>query len=242
MRNWHPYLADTLAEMSQAGVRRAVGLVMAAHRSYSSCLQYRENVRDARRQIRDEGRVDVEITYVEDWHEHPAFVETWAAHIERALATLPESARANAQIIFTAHSIPLPMAEAYPYREQLLASARAIAARLGRADWTLVYQSRSGRTGDPWLEPDVVDYLRASRAEGLEAAVLCPIGFVSDHVEVLYDLDHEALGVSREIGLTAVRAESPNDDPRFLRMMADLVRGAWRRYERGRPISLGTVA
>jgi ferrochelatase len=238
MRNWHPFLADTLSEMSRAGIRHALGVIMAAHRSYSSCLQYRENVRDARAAVKEAGLADVDITYAGDWHEHPRFIETWATHIEQALEKLTPNQRPGARLVFTAHSIPTPMADAYPYREQLLDSARVVAERLGRPDWTLVYQSRSGRPGDPWLEPDVCDYLRTARSSGLEAAVLCPIGFVSDHVEVLYDLDHEALSVAREIGLAAVRAETPNDDPVFVDMMADLVRTACERYDAGHPLAL----
>jgi ferrochelatase len=238
MRNWHPLLADTLSDLSRAGIRHALGLIMAAHRSYSSCLQYRENVRDARAAIVEAGLADVDVTYAGDWHEHPRFIETWAAHIAEALDELPSRHRGDARLVFTAHSIPTPMADAYPYREQLIASARLVAERLRRSDWTLVYQSRSGRPGDPWLEPDVCDYLKTARSSGLEAAVLCPIGFVSDHVEVLYDLDHEALGVAREIGLAVVRAETPNDDPAFIEMLADVVRLACDRYDAGRALTL----
>lgn len=238
MRNWHPFLADTLSEMSRAGVRHALAVIMAAHRSYSSCLQYRENVRDARTAVREAGLADIDITYAADWYAHPRFVETWASHIEQALQKLPPNQRPGAKLVFTAHSIPIPMADAYPYREQLLASARLVAERVGRPDWTLVYQSRSGRPEDPWLEPDVCDYLKTARSSGLEAVVFCPIGFVSDHVEVLYDLDHEALSVAREIGLAAVRAETPNDDPLFIDMMADVVRSVCARFEAGRPLTL----
>jgi ferrochelatase len=239
MRNWHPFLADTLADMARAGVRRAIGVIAAAHRSYSSCQQYRENVRDARASLRAAGGRDVEVVYVDDWHEHPRFIEAWARHIDRALQALPAPLRPGARLIFTAHSIPMPMSAAYPYREQLLASCRAIANRLRRADWTLVYQSRSGRPEDPWLEPDVLEYLRGARRDGLVAAVLCPVGFITDHVEVLYDLDHRALALCREIDLPAVRAETPNDDPVFIQMMADVVRSTWRRYERGTPLQVG---
>ena len=130
------------------------------------------------------------------------------------------------------------MAEASRYREQLDASARLVATEVGQRDWALVYQSRSGRPGDPWLEPDVCDYLRQARAEGVSAAVLCPIGFVCDHIEVLYDLDHEAADVCREIGLPMTRAEAVNDDPMFLDMMADVVMTTIRRYEHGRPLAL----
>jgi ferrochelatase len=130
------------------------------------------------------------------------------------------------------------MAEASRYREQLETSSRLVAASAGVQDWALVYQSRSGRPGDPWLEPDVCDYLRQARAEGLDAAVLCPIGFVCDHIEVLYDLDHEAAAVCEEIGLPMTRAAAVNDDPMFLDMMADVVMTTIRRYEHGRPLAL----
>src|SRR6185503_1532329 len=130
------------------------------------------------------------------------------------------------------------MAQQFPYEAQLRASASRIAAAVGRSDWALVYQSRSGRPGDPWLEPDVCDYLRQARRDGLGAAVLCPIGFVCDHVEVLYDLDREAAGVCQEVGLEMTRAEAVNDDPRFLDMMADVVMTTMRRYEHGKPLAI----
>ncbi len=223
MRNWHPFLSDTLREMSHAGVRRAVGFIMAAHASYSSCEQYRENVLAARQTIRDAGLADVEVTYVAGWHAHEGFVAANAGHVRDALERLPARSRPQARVIFTAHSIPVRMAERSTYREQLTESARQVAASAGVADWALVYQSRSGRPQDPWLEPDVCDYLRAAKAQGLKAAVLCPIGFVCDHVEVLYDLDHEAAEVAKEIALPLTRAGTVNDDPRFLDMMADVV-------------------
>lgn len=239
MRNWHPLLRETLTAMARDGVRRAIGVVAAAHRSYSSCQQYRENVRDARKAFGAAGGRSLDVVYVRDWHEHPLFVEAWARHIDRALESLPSASRAAARLVFTAHSIPMTMATGYPYREQLLASCRAIADRLRHHDWTLVYQSRSGRPDDPWLEPDVLTHLREARRAGLKAAVLCPVGFIADHVEVLYDLDHEALALCREMGLPAARAETPNDDPVFIEMLADVVRSTWRRYEHGTPLQVG---
>ncbi len=146
--------------------------------------------------------------------------------------------RERARVVFTAHSVPVAMAAAGRYQAQLQESARLVADRLGRTDWALVFQSRSGRPGDPWLEPDVRDYLRAERAKGLEAVVLCPIGFVCDHIEVLYDLDHEAAAVCREIGLTMARAHAVNDDPGFIDMMADVVLRTWGRYRTGRPLRI----
>jgi len=237
MRNWHPLLPDTLRAMHAAGARRAIGFITAAQHSYSSCQQYRENVAAARAELRREGR-DVEVTFVGSWFDHPLFVAANEAHVREAIARLPEGDRATARIIFTAHSIPVPMAETSRYREQLRESARLVAEKVGVRDWALVYQSRSGRPGDPWLEPDICEYLRAERAAGLAAAVICPIGFVCDHVEVLYDLDREAADVSREIGLRMTRAESVNADPVFLDMMTDVVMATVKRYARGRPLPI----
>ena len=238
MRNWHPFLADTLREMYDAGVRRAIGFIAAAQHSYSSCQQYRENVAAAREALKAGGRGDIDVTYVDSWFNNSGFIAANAAHVRAAIERLPDAVRASARLVCTAHSIPLPMAERSRYREQLTESARLVAAETGVRDWDVVYQSRSGRPEDPWLEPDVCDYLRREQVQGLRAAVLCPIGFVCDHIEVLYDLDREAAGVCREIGLPMTRAESVNDDPLFLDMMADVVRRTVSRYAAGRPLPL----
>ena len=238
MRNWHPYLADTLASMSRRGVRRAIGILAAAQRTYSGCLQYKENVRDARTALRRTGARDIEVVYVGDWHEHPGFIDANADNVRQAFARLPDAVRDRARLVFTAHSIPAPMAERYPYEQQLRASAGLIAAAAGRAEWELVYQSRSGRPGDPWLEPDVCDYLRTERARGLDAVVLCPAGFLCDHVEVLYDLDVEAAAVCRDTGIVMQRASAVNDHPRFIDTLADAVIDVWRRYDEKRPVSI----
>jgi ferrochelatase len=237
MRNWHPYLADTLKQMYADGIRRSIGFITAAHQTYSSCQQYRENVIDAQKALEAEGG-HLDVTYAASWYDHPLFVEANASHVRAARERLPEEVRAAARLVFTAHSIPLPMAEASRYREQLMESARLIAERTGIADWTLVYQSRSGRPQDPWLEPDVCDYLRREHAQGLSAAIICPVGFVCDHIEVLYDLDREAADVCASIGLPMARAESVNDDPIFIDMMADVVLATIRRYEAGRPLPI----
>ena len=240
MRNWQPLLGDTLKDMHAAGARNAIGFIAAAHHCYSSCQQYRENVADARTALRTDTGADIDIAYVESWFDHPLFAEANARHVRAALTRLPAIRRGAARLVCTAHSIPLPMADASRYREQLLESARLVAEQAGVADWALVYQSRSGRPGDPWLEPDICAYLRSEHNGGLEAVVLCPIGFVCDHIEVLYDLDHEAAGVCRDIGLPMVRAEAVNDDPLFLDMMTDVVLRTIRRYERGRPLPIVT--
>ncbi len=238
MRNWHPLLAATLRTMSAAGHRRAIGFIAAAQHSYSSCEQYRKNVADARVALRGAGMGDVDVTFVGSWFDHDLFVAANAAHVTTALQRLPAEHRSTARLIFTAHSIPQTMAESCCYREQLSAGAALVAARAGIADWTLVYQSRSGRPEDPWLGPDICDYLRQEGARGLQSAVLCPIGFVCDHIEVLWDLDQEAAAVCREHGIEMARAEAVNSDPLFLDMMADVVLATIRRHEQGRPLPI----
>jgi ferrochelatase len=242
MRNWHPFLADTLRQMSQDGIRRAVGVIAAAHRSYSSCTQYRENVADARRALRDAGLPDVEITYVRDWHVSDGFIDANAANIRAALETLPADVRDAAEIVFTAHSIPVTMAQRYPYERQIRESADAVSEHLGRPTSRIVYQSRSGRPEDPWLEPDVCEYLRDAACRGTRAVVLSPIGFVSDHIEVLYDLDVEAATLARELGLGFARASAANDHPRFVSALADAVGETTARYAAGRPLPIAVPA
>jgi protoporphyrin/coproporphyrin ferrochelatase len=282
MRNWHPYLKDTMAAMARDGVRRAVGVIAAVHRSYSSCTQYRENVEAARAELRGMGLPDIEVSYVSDWHVHPGFIEANADHVSAAFAELPHALGDEARLVFTAHSIPVSMAERYPYVRQLTESAEAILAALMAAGLkpgptysaglkpcptdpaglkpgptypaglkpcpthsaglkpcpTIAYQSRSGRPDDPWLGPDVGDYLRAEAAKGLKAAVLCPVGFICDHVEVLYDLDVEAAAIARELGIVMVRASTVNDHPQFIGTLADAVLRTVERYRSGRPLQM----
>ncbi len=245
MRNWHPFLADTLAEMSRAGVKRAVGFLAAAQRSYSSCTQYRENVDAARATLRERQLADVEIVYVGDWHTHPGFIEANADHVIDALERLTPPMRERARLIFTAHSIPETMAARFPYQRHLQETAEAVAgavrvklARREPIDYALVYQSRSGRPEDPWLGPDVCDYLREEATRGLAAAVLSPIGFLCDHIEVLYDLDVEAVDVCRQVSIPMVRARAVNDHPRFADAMADAVLQTCSRYASGRPLPI----
>ena len=241
MRNWHPYLADTLREMHAAGVRRAIGFIAAAQHSYSSCQQYRENVAAARAELRAHG-ADIDITFVESWFDHPGFIAANAAHVRDALARLDPALQDAARLVCTAHSIPTPMAARSRYREQLMESSRlvaeAAASAIGRWSSRAAAAGRKTRGSSP---TSATTSARA-KAEGLQAAVLLPIGFVCDHIEVLYDLDREAAEVCTEIGLPMVRAESVNDDPRFLDMMADIVLRTIRRHETGRPLPLAPVA
>jgi ferrochelatase len=240
MRNWHPLLPETLRQMASNGVARAVGFIAAAHRSYSSCGQYRQNVLQARSEIRS-ARQAPEIIYTGDWHTHDGFIEAVVDHVEQARATLPAGVRDRARLVFTAHSIPTSMAHADTYQRQLAESAELVAQRLHVKTWALVYQSRSGRPQDPWLEPDVNAYLRESKArsnEPLDAVVIAPLGFVCDHVEVLYDLDIEAKATSEELGIAFARAAAVNDHPRFLDTMADAVIATIERYRAGRPLMM----
>jgi ferrochelatase len=245
MRNWHPFLEDTLADMSQRGERRAIGVIAAAHRSYSSCAQYRENVAAARAALAGRGLADVEVCYVGDWHTHPGFIDANAARVHEALLQLPAAVRDEARVVFTAHSIPVSMALQYPYQQQIEESARLVMARRAElkfgpaeASSTVVYQSRSGRPEDPWLGPDICDYLREEAASGLRAVVIAPVGFICDHIEVLYDLDVEAAGVCRELGLPVARAQTVNDHPRFLDALADAVIDTHRCYDGARPLQM----
>ena len=238
MRNWHPFLDDTLANMAAAGVERALGIVLAAHHSYSSCGQYRQNVGQARRTLRARGVTDVEVLFAPGWHAHDGFVEANARQIDIARRDLPGAVRQDARIVFTAHSIPGPMAAACRYEAELRETAALVAARLDTDDWVLVFQSRSGRPADPWLEPDVCDYLRAAHERGLRAAIIAPIGFVADHIEVLYDLDTEAAAVCRTLGLALRRAAAVNDHPAFIDTLADVTRAACARARGGRPLPI----
>jgi ferrochelatase len=220
MRNWHPYMLDTLREMADAGIRRAVGLIGAAFQSYSSCGQYKDEIARARQQLREECGQDVEIIYTNSWYKQPAFIRSHVDHIQQALANLNDRDRENARLIFSAHSIPVAMADACRYREQLKEAAELIAESLGKEDYALVYQSRSGRPSEPWLEPDICDYLRSAADHGLQAAVLCPLGFLTDHIEVMYEMDEKALTLCRELNIAAARSSAPNDAPRTVQALA----------------------
>ena len=242
MRNWHPFLDDTLRQMSRDGVRRVLALTLAAHHCYSSCGQYKQNVVQARETIRGDGYHDLEVTYVGGWHNHARFIEANACQIEAARDTLAPDLRAGARVVFTAHSIPSSMAAESRYVAELKESATLVVERLATSGWDLVYQSRSGRPQDPWLEPDICDYLRTEHAKGLAAVVVSPLGFVADHIEVLYDLDTEATQVSRELGLAMGRASAVNDHPSFLDMMADVVETACQQYSGGMPLPIVPTA
>lgn len=238
MRNWAPLLPDVLAQMARDGVRRAVGVLAAAQRSYSSCTQYKQNVLQANEELVASGSPPVEMTYVSDWHTHDGFVTAVCDHLDDARRVLPPEHRAGARVVFTAHSIPAQMAGADTYQRHLHESAERVAARAGIERWDLVYQSRSGRPEDPWLEPDINDWLRAQAEAGLEAVIVSPLGFVCDHIEVLYDLDHEARETCDALGIVMARAAAVNDHPAFAATLAEAVQQTIDHYRGGRPLPI----
>lgn len=220
-RNWHPLLSDTLRQMKADGVHRALAFVTAAYSSYSSCRQYREDI--ARAQEAAGGGAPV-VDKIRAFHNHPGFVEAVVDGVRHALAKIPENRREAACLIYTAHSIPLAMAQGCDYEKQLKETGRLVAEELGRKEWRLVYQSRSGPASQPWLEPDILDCLREIKARGGSSdVVIAPIGFVSDHMEILFDLDTEARELCDKLGLQMVRAHTVGTHPRFIRMIRELI-------------------
>jgi protoporphyrin/coproporphyrin ferrochelatase len=235
-RNWRPMLADTLAQMRDHGIRRAIGFVTSAYGSYSSCRQYQGDIVAARAAVGPRAPM---VDKIRHFHDHPGFVDPHADAVGSALDSLDPAQAATTRLVFTAHSIPTTMAaQAGPngnlYETQLRETARLVARRAvaGREDrlpgwpdpeWDLVWQSRSGPPHVPWLEPDINEHLRTLAKEGVTQVVVSPIGFVSDHLEVLWDLDEEAAATARMLGLGFARASTPGTDPRFVRMVRELV-------------------
>jgi ferrochelatase len=220
-RNWRPYLTDALREMKQAGVQRALAFFTSPYSSYSSCRQYRENIAQA--QV-DATAEEIRVEKLRAYFNHPGFISPMAESLSAALGRLPAERRTRATVLFSAHSIPLAMAEHCRYEAQLREASRLTAEAAGVASWRLVYQSRSGPPSQPWLEPDVNDVLRQIAQEGhTQDVVVAPIGFISDHMEVLYDLDLEAANVAAQLGLNLVRADTVGTHPKFVGMIADLI-------------------
>jgi len=214
-RNWHPLLPDTLAHMAQDGIKNALAFVTSAYSSYSSCRQYLQNISDAQAAV---GPTAPRVEKLRVFYNHPLFIEANVDHIRAALAQLED-----VNLVFTAHSIPESMAVNCDYAAQLAEAGGLIAGALGMKTWQLVYQSRSGSPSQPWLGPDIVEHLRTLHGEGVRNVVVAPIGFVSDHMEVVYDLDVEARKVADELGMKMVRAATAGTHPAFVRMIRELV-------------------
>jgi len=218
-RNWHPYLADTVRSMQRDGVRRALAFVTSAFGSYSGCRQYTEDIVRARAEVGDGAP---EVSRLRAFFNHPSFVEACGDRVREAFGRIPES-EGPARLVFTAHSIPLGMAAGSPYVERLRETCRLTAERVGRVPWDLAWQSRSGPPSQPWLEPDVGAHLETLHAQGVRSVVLMPIGFLSDHLEVVFDLDTELQSHARRIGVHVERAETVGTHATFVSMVVDLV-------------------
>ena len=217
-RNWHPLLVDTLRKMASDGVRNALAFVTSAYSSYSSCRQYLQNIADAQAQV---GPNAPRVEKLRTFYNHPLFIKANVDHIRAAWSQLKNPA--SAHLVFTAHSIPESMAANCDYAMQLKQTGSVIAHELNIENSELVYQSRSGSPSQPWLGPDVCDHLKALRTAGVEEVVVAPIGFVSDHMEVVYDLDVEARKVAEEIGMNLLRARTAGAHPAFVKMIRELM-------------------
>ena len=215
-RNWHPFLPDTLQQMARDGIKRAIAFVTSAYSSYSSCRQYRENIRDAQSAV---GSRAPQVDKLRAFYNHPLFIEANVEQIRTALKQVSQ----DSHLVFTAHSIPESMAANCEYAAQLAETSQLVAEGLGQKSWQLAYQSRSGSPTQPWLGPDVCDHLRELTAQGITDVVVAPIGFVSDHMEVIYDLDIQAKNLATELGLQMVRAATAGTHPLFVKMIRELV-------------------
>jgi ferrochelatase len=219
-RNWHPLLADTLRRMRDEGIKNALAFVTSAYSSYSGCRQYREDIERAREAVGDDAP---RVEKLRAFFNHPGFVGPNVENLRAALGEIPAERRADARVAFTAHSIPSVMAAGCDYERQLLETCRLVAGGAGHEHWRLVFQSRSGPPTQAWLEPDICDHLRALKGEGVRDVVVAPVGFISDHMEVLYDLDTEARQLAAELGLDMKRAATVGTHPDFIRMIRELI-------------------
>ena len=221
-RNWNPMLADTTRAMAGDGVKRALGLVLSGYSSYSGCRQYREDIARAQDEVGPDAPA---VDKIRVFYNHPDWVSVNADRVREALDRFPADRRGKAHVVFTAHSIPESMARGCNYVTQLTETCRLVAEAAGvdPDHWTLAYQSRSGRPGDPWLEPDILDHLKTLKDQGVAEVVVQPIGFLSDHMEVLFDLDEEAKATAGELGLSLVRAGTAGTHPRFVSMIRELI-------------------
>lgn len=228
-RNWHPLVEDTVAEMSRDGIRRALVFPTSAYGGYSACRQYDEDIVRARAAV---GPGAPELVKVRHYFDHPVFVSCFVDAVRVAVDQLPAQVRDAYRLVFTAHSVPLsadvasgpPERGGHLYSRQVAEAARLVAHDVGVADYDLVWQSRSGPPRIPWLEPDIVDHLEALHAADVPAVVVCPVGFVSDHLEIVWDLDTEAAARAAELGMAFARAHAPSSDSRFAEMVVELAR------------------
>jgi ferrochelatase len=219
-RNWHPMLADTMRRMADDGIKSALAFVTSAYSSYSSCRQYLEDIDRAREAV---GSTAPRVAKIRAFYNHPNFIDANIDNVRSALERIPESRRLVTEIAFTAHSIPRSMADNCEYESQLQETSRLVAEGLSHERWRLAFQSRSGLPTQPWLEPDIRDYLRELKNDGTTDVVIAPVGFVSDHMEIVYDLDTEAWQLCEQLGLNMVRAATVGTHPVFIKMIRELI-------------------
>lgn len=220
-RNWHPMLPDTMQKMADDGIQRALAFFTSGFSCYSGCRQYREDIARAQEQV---GAAAPEVNKLRMFFNHPGFVDPLIESVSHCLSEVPEERRSNALILFTAHSIPMSMADNCNYQKQLNEACRLVAEGAGHTRYELVYQSRSGPPQQPWLEPDVCDRIEELHKEGgLQDLIILPIGFVSDHMEVMFDIDTEAKELCEQLGVNLHRAATVGTHPRFVRMIRELI-------------------
>jgi ferrochelatase len=219
MRNWHPFLVDTLRDLRAGGAREVFAIILSAHDCEAGWQRYVENLEEAGREL---GSDAPRITLAPNWHARPGYIRAAADRIRFAMRQTSDAECRATPLVFTAHSIPVPMAEASDYVAQLRHSAAGVAGELGHEDWQIAWQSRSGRPQDAWLEPDIGDKLSELAAAGAKRVIVSPLGFICDHVEVLWDLDHEARQRADELGIELIRTGTVADHPAFIAMLADL--------------------
>lgn len=219
-RNWHPFLTDTLKQMKDDGVKHALAFVTSAYSSYSGCRQYLEDIKRARNVIgEDAPRVDK----IRAYYNHKGFIEPNIENVQKALEKIPIERRNKTEIAFTAHSIPLAMASTCDYQAQLEEACQLIAESMNHKNYKLVFQSRSGSPQQAWLEPDICDYLKELKSKDVQDVVVHPIGFISDHLEVVYDLDTQAKTLADEIGINMIRSATVGTHPVFVKMIFELI-------------------
>jgi len=220
-RNWHPMLVDTIQQMKDDGIQRAIAFVTSAFSSYSGCRQYQENIQAAREAV---GGGVPEVDKLRVYYNHPGFVIPMTNNVKTALTAVAQESRDTTPLVFTAHSIPLSMSESSRYQWQLRESCGLVAERVGANSWNLVFQSRSGAPHHPWLEPDVCDYITETHAVmSMSDIIIMPIGFISDHIEVMFDLDTEANDLCNQLGIRMHRSATVGTDPQFVQMIRQLV-------------------
>jgi ferrochelatase len=228
MKHWHPFIDDVVPRIAADGIRRVIAIVLAPHYSRMSVGGYRTYVEDAVRALDTLGSAGFEVTFVESWHLHPAFIDMMASRVRAGIDTFPVDARPGVRVVFSAHSLPVRIRSWNdPYEAQLQDSCAAVAARLSLRDWRFAWQS-AGNTGEPWLGPDILEYLETLHGEGARDVLSVPIGFVCEHLEVLFDIDHEATAKAAELGMTLRRTAMPNASPELIAVLDALVSEAER--------------